>query len=96
MPPRPTEIDAAEVVGFVAVLDVGATDVDATVTKGVGPDVMAVDADVTPPTCGRWMVKAIGAGDSEVMEGSVLIAETAVIVVEVAAAAVVAVTLGAC
>jgi hypothetical protein len=96
IPPGPTETVAAEVVGFVAVLDVGTEDVDATVTKGVGPGVMAVGADVTPPTCGRWMVKAIGAGDSEVMEGSVLIVETAVIVVEAAAAVVVAVTLGAC
>ena len=96
MAPGPTETVAAEVVGFVAVLDVGAADVDATVTNGVGPDVMVVDADVTPPTCGRWMVKAIGAGVSEVTEGSVLMAETAVIVVDAAAAAVVAVTLGAC
>lgn len=90
-PPRDTA--DAEATGFVAELDVAAVDVDATVIKGADPAV--VEADAADPTGGRVMVKDKGAESVET-EGSVLMADTAVIVVEAPAADDVAVTLGAC
>ncbi len=95
IPPAPTDTVDAEATGLVAVLDVGAADVDATVTDGMGPVVVAVEAAATPPTGGRVMVKERGVGFSDVEEGSVLMADTAVMVVAVNAADV-AVTFGAC
>lgn len=90
----PTDTADAEATGLVAELDVAAVDVDATVIKGAEPAV--VEADATDPTGGRVMVKDKGAAESVATEGSVLMAETAVIAVDAPAADDVAVTLGAC
>lgn len=93
IPAAPAEkVDAT---GFDAVLNVVGADVDAAVTDGIEPAVVVAEVAATPPTGGRVMVKERGVGESVVEEGSVLMADTAVIVVAPPAADV-AVTLGAC
>lgn len=90
----PSDAVDAVATGRVAALEVEAVDVDATVIKGDAPVVGTEDTDV--PAGGRVMVKERGVVPSVAPEGSVLIVDAAVMVVDAPVAADVAITLGAC